>query len=182
MPPWPPSCALLECLFLLLPPLLCVAYSCAVVDKKDHTRNPYLPENHPLAPENHPLAPENQQGPRPKRRFCRPPAQRRRAAAPPVKLQTRLQRPGQGLGEGITETLLKSTILPKVVRIYLCFNDLLFVLKQICSIFFFTFFNPSKNLTNFSAFRILNKILYIKYVISEINILTSRLFECSLQV
>jgi hypothetical protein len=28
---------LVECLFLLSLPFLCVAYSCAVVDKKDHT-------------------------------------------------------------------------------------------------------------------------------------------------
>ncbi len=28
---------LVRCLFLLSLPLLCVAYSCAVVDKKDHT-------------------------------------------------------------------------------------------------------------------------------------------------
>jgi hypothetical protein len=28
---------LVKCLFLLSPPFLCVAYSCAVVDKKDHT-------------------------------------------------------------------------------------------------------------------------------------------------
>jgi len=28
---------LVQCLFLLSPPFLCVAYSCAVVDKKDHT-------------------------------------------------------------------------------------------------------------------------------------------------
>jgi hypothetical protein len=28
---------LVQCLFLLLPPFLRVAYSCAVVDKKDHT-------------------------------------------------------------------------------------------------------------------------------------------------
>jgi hypothetical protein len=28
---------LVRCLFLLSPPFLCVAYSCVVVDKKDHT-------------------------------------------------------------------------------------------------------------------------------------------------
>ncbi len=34
---WPHSRVLLECLFLLSPPFLCVAWSCAVVDKKEHT-------------------------------------------------------------------------------------------------------------------------------------------------
>ncbi len=37
MQPWPHSRVLLECLFLLLPPFLCVAWGCAVVNKKDHT-------------------------------------------------------------------------------------------------------------------------------------------------
>ncbi len=31
------SRVLVECLFLLLPPFLCVAWSCAAVDKKEHT-------------------------------------------------------------------------------------------------------------------------------------------------
>ena len=34
---WPHSCVLVGCLFLLLPPFLCVAWSCAVVDKKKST-------------------------------------------------------------------------------------------------------------------------------------------------
>ncbi len=34
---WPHSRVLVECLFLLLPPFLCVAWSCTVVDKNDHT-------------------------------------------------------------------------------------------------------------------------------------------------
>jgi hypothetical protein len=34
---WPHSRVLVECLFLLLPPFLCVVWSCAVVDKKEHT-------------------------------------------------------------------------------------------------------------------------------------------------
>jgi hypothetical protein len=34
---WPQSRVLVECLFLLLPPFLFVAWSCAVVDKKEHT-------------------------------------------------------------------------------------------------------------------------------------------------
>jgi hypothetical protein len=33
---WPHSRVLVECLFLPLPPFLCVAWSCAVVDKKEH--------------------------------------------------------------------------------------------------------------------------------------------------
>ncbi len=48
MPLWPHSCALLECLFLLLPPLLCVTYSCAVVDKKDHTTGAIHPYSLPV--------------------------------------------------------------------------------------------------------------------------------------
>jgi hypothetical protein len=34
---WPHSRVLVECLFLLLPSFLCVAWSCTVVDKNDHT-------------------------------------------------------------------------------------------------------------------------------------------------
>jgi hypothetical protein len=66
------------------------------LDSRLHTCSKTLRPQH--SPEGQqlltPLAPKNQQGPRPKRRKCRPTAQRRRAAAPTGKLQTWFQRQG----------------------------------------------------------------------------------------
>ena len=48
---------LAKCLFLLSLPFLCVAYSCAVVDKKDHTTGAIQPVSRTLEPV--PTTPKN---------------------------------------------------------------------------------------------------------------------------
>ncbi len=103
------------------------------LDSRLYSGSQTFRSQHPPEGEQHlpPLAPKSQQGPRPKGRPCRPPAERRRAATPPCQLQTRLQRQGEGLGEGlgerVTATLLKPPLLlcvflfPKVSNIFCSF-------------------------------------------------------------